>query len=71
MQYAVHKVAPVRALIAEKLKYCMTSLRGERIRLKLKTAPQISPQFIDITHWDVSAGDWVLMLFTKWYPSQY
>ena len=27
------------------------------------------PQFIDITHWDVSAVVLVLMLSTKWGPS--
>ena len=27
--YAVHKVAPVRVLIAEKINYFMTSLRGK------------------------------------------
>ena len=40
-----------------------------RLRLNLKTActTTMPPQFIDITHWDVSAVVLVLMLFTKWY----
>ena len=42
-----------------------------RLRLNLKRActTTMPPLFIDITHWDVSAVVLVLMLFTKWGPS--
>ena len=44
-----------------------------RLRFNLKTAyaTRMPPWFIDITHWDVSAVVLVLMLLTKWHPSEY
>ena len=72
--YAVHKVVPIRVLIAEKLNYFMTSLRGKiRSKLNLKTActTTMPIEFICIIYWGVSAVVLVLMLFTKWYPSEY
>ena len=58
--YAVHKVVPVRLLIAKKCNYFMTSLRGKmRLRLNLKTVctTTMSSKFIDITHlgWQCSS----------------
>ena len=42
-----------------------------RLRLNLKTActTTMPPEFIDIIYWSVSAVVLVLMLFTKWGPS--
>ena len=44
-----------------------------RLRLNLKTActTTMPPQFIDMIYWGVSAVVLVLMLLTKWYPSEY
>ena len=70
--YAVHKVVPVTVLISDKFYYFMNTLWGKNeVEVKFETActTTMPPYFIDITHWDVSAVVLVLMLFTKWGPS--
>ena len=71
--YAVHKVVPVRVFIAKKLNYLTTSLRGknkvevkfENRHAQLQCLPSSLTSHIGI----VSAVVLVLMLFTKWGPS--
>ena len=72
--YAVHKVVPIRVLIATKLNYFMTSLRGKNeVEVKFENSMHnynvTLVHCIDITHWDVNAVVLVLVLFTKWGPS--
>ena len=73
--YAVHKVVPITEYWSLK-NWTILWHRYEvkmRLRLNLKTActNTMPPSYINMTHWDVSAVVFVLMLFTKWYPSDY
>ena len=63
------RVVPVKVLIAENLNYFMTSLRGKNeVEVKFEKSMH---NYNAIKHWDVSAVVLVLMMFTKWYPSDY
>ena len=72
--YAVHKMVPVRVLIAKKMNYFTTSLRGKN-KVEVKFENSMHNYNDTLVHWhhtlDVSAVVLVLMMFTKWYPSDY
>ena len=53
--YAVHKVVPVRILIAEKLNYFMTSLRGKN-KVKVKFENSMHNYNATLVHWHHTLG---------------
>ena len=53
--YAVHKVAPIKIFIAEKLNYCMTSLRGKN-EIEVKIECSMHNYNITLVHWHQTLG---------------
>ena len=53
--YDVHKVVPVRLLIAEKLNYFMTSLRGKN-KVKVKFENSMHNYNATLVHWQHTLG---------------
>ena len=70
--YDVHKVVPVRVLIAEKLNYFMTSLWGKNeVDVKFEDSMHNYNATLVHWHWDVSAVVIVQCTYAvqKWDPS--
>ena len=72
--YDVHKVVPVRVLIAEKLNYFITLLRG-KYEVEVKFENSMHKYNATLVHWHHTLGcqcsSFILTLFTKWYLSEH
>ena len=73
--YDVHKVIPVRLLIAEKLNYFMTSLRG-KYEVEVKFENSMHNYNATLVHWHHTLGCQCssfdsYAVHTKWHPSEH
>ena len=72
--YAVHKVVPVRVLIAKKLNYFTTSLQGKN-KVEVKFENSMHNYNATQVHWHQTLGcqcsSFGTQSGTKWYPSKY